>query len=99
MKIRYYGFPVPGTMTIVRYVDDERQRTKPRDLPMRRDLAQHAEAFEWGKLVVNGQETNAMPKGADALALAICAHALADDQRALALYQRFKRRVDRKSVV
>lgn len=53
----------------------------PRNLPMRRDLANHSPTgFEWG---YGGS-------GPAQLALALLAHALKDDERALRLHQRFK---------
>lgn len=92
MQIRYYGFP-SARGPIVRLVDDDRPKTQPRDLPVREDLAPHSDGFAWGRMLVAGVETNAMPKGAAQLACALCAHALDDDRRAVRLYQRFKMRV------
>ena len=53
-----------------------------RDLDPRFDLACHSpDGFNWGFA----------GSGPAQLALAICAHALGDDARALAIYQEFKR--------
>ena len=53
-------------------------------LPLRLDLTNHSPTgFEWGYL----------GSGPAQLALALLAHALDDDDRALALHQTFKRRV------
>ncbi len=88
MTIRYYG--IPGS-NLVKFGDDA--NTKPAEpLPRRDDLAAHP-PYAWGHVVVGTKQSPAMVPGAAGLALALCAHALADDRRAGELYQRFKMRV------
>jgi hypothetical protein len=92
MQIVYFGVPAAERM-VVRYLDKDDPSDKGANLPLRDDLAQHAPAFDWGKAMVGERESRALVVGASQLALAICAHALADDARALKLHQRFKLRV------
>jgi hypothetical protein len=95
MNILYYGVPAyaEGGHIVVRFMDRSDAKDMGTDLPLRDDLAQHAERFDWGKPMIAGRESKALTAGAAQLALAICAHALANDRRALALFQRFKHRV------
>lgn len=88
MTIRYYG--IPGK-NLVKLGDDE--DTRPAEpLPRRDDLAEHP-PYAWGHLMIGTKQAPAMVPGAAGLALALLAHALADDTRAVNLYQRFKMRV------
>jgi hypothetical protein len=90
--IVYYGVPPSDEhgSGFVRFIDQDNPADKGRELP-----AKHVNAmrFEWGYIELNGRATKAMVPGAAPLALAICCHALASDDRGLALYQRFKLRV------
>lgn len=96
-KIRYYGIPRDAADggRIVRYIDETRKDPEPKDLPTRVELARHStKGFEWGK--IDKSTVAARPntqKGSAQLALAVCAHALRDDARALKVFQRFKHRV------
>lgn len=85
--IRYYGIP---RSNLVKFGDDADSKPA-QPLPKRDDLAQHP-PFAWGHRMVGTKTVVAQVDGAAGLALALCAHALADDQRAVALYQRFKMR-------
>jgi hypothetical protein len=85
--ITYYG--IPGSNLVKFGNSDDHKMAEP--LPIRWDLAQHG-TFAWGHLTVGTKEVPAHVPGAAQVALALCAHALADDRRALALYQRFKMR-------
>lgn len=87
--IRYYG--IPGT-NIVKFGNDEDHKPA-EQLPRRDDLVQLDDHYAWGRLKIGDRETPAQVAGAAPLALALCAHALRNDQRAIALYQRFKMRV------
>lgn len=76
----YRGRRLPGRArnVIVKAYDDNGRET---DLPMRLDLRGHSpDGFEWG---YGGS-------GPSQLALAILAHYLRDDARALRIYQSFK---------
>jgi hypothetical protein len=87
MTIIYYG--IPGA-NLAKFGDGDGHKPA-QPLPIRWDLAQHG-AFAWGHLTVGTKQVPAHVHGAAQLALALCAHALADDDRAMALYQRFKMR-------
>lgn len=76
------GFRIAGICYVYHW--DARNPGKPQRLDMRVDLRGHSPTGpEWG---YSGS-------GPAQLALALCAHALADDERALAIYQLFKRKV------
>lgn len=89
MTVRYYGIPGKNA---VKYGDDA--DNKPAQvLPARTDLVHRSIPFAWGHVEIAGRAKPAMVEGAATLAIALCAHALADDDRAVRLYQRFKMRV------
>ncbi len=92
MNIVYYGASKDGRV-VVRFQDAHNVKDTGSNLLLRFDLAQHAEQFAWGKVMIGERESKALVEGAAQLALAICAHALADDDRGLRLHQRFKLRV------
>ena len=76
----YAGIRVKGRGAVVTVGDDNGKR----GLPPRNDLYDHSpHGFEWG---YGGS-------GPAQLALAICADVLSDDERALRVYQEFKRRM------
>lgn len=90
-SIIYYGIRAPDDKRgLVRFLDRDDQSDRGHELP-----AKHVNAipFDWGFGVLHGQPTKALVPGAAPLALAICCHALADDDRGLRIYQRFKLRV------
>ena len=64
------------TGVIVTYKDDTPYR---QELPKRLDLVPHSETFSWG----------ALGSGPAQLSLALCAHALGNDNAALEVYQDF----------
>ena len=73
----YWGTRVEGDVPRVDVVVGQQYTL----LPPRHDLANHSpDGFEWGYL----------GSGPAQLALALCAHATGDDQRALRVYQRVK---------
>lgn len=75
VDVFYYGWrDVDGTAH-VRVCHGHAKR-----LPARRDLFSHSHGYEWGYA----------GSGPAQLALAILAHALRDDERALRLHQQFK---------
>jgi hypothetical protein len=85
MRIRYYGIPVPvagGAGMIVRWCDDDKPKGKPTDLVPRHDLVDQAPGLDWKP---NSRELSQ-------LSIALCAHVLKDDRRAIKVYQRFKLR-------
>lgn len=92
MAFVYYGFR-NADGPVVRYLDEDRPKTHWRELLGRQDLVHHADAFAWGYTFVPNTGTKMLPRGASQLALALCAHALKDDERAIRLHQRFKKRV------
>lgn len=78
----YMGFRVGGMCHVFSW--SARAPGKPARLDMRLDLRNHSPAgFEWG---YEGS-------GPAQLALALAAHVLTDDQRALRVYQSLKRQV------
>lgn len=92
MTVRYYGYPRTKGDQILGYavkiqITGEGSVS---DLPLRLDISKHAGAFAWGPVMVGARKSKALVPGAAQLALAICAHALANDGRALKLHQRFK---------
>jgi hypothetical protein len=90
-SIIYYGVPPSDDgWGFVRFIDSDDPADHGRDLP-----AKHVNGlrFEWGYIELNGKPTKVMVPGAAPLALAICCHALASDERGLKIYQRFKLRV------
>lgn len=87
MTIRYYG--IPGSYLVK--VGDDADAKPAQPLTKRDDLAVHP-PFAWGHRMVGAKAVPAQVDGAAGLALALCAHALADDKRAVTLYQRFKMR-------
>lgn len=89
MTVRYYGIPGKNA---VKYGDDADNKPA-MILPARTDLVHRTIPFAWGHVEVAGKAKPAMVEGAATLAIALCAHALADDARAVRVYQRFKMRV------
>lgn len=92
MTVRYYGYPRNKNGQTIGYaakIMDVEKNTAV-DLPLRLDISQHADAFAWGPVMIGTRKSKALVPGAAQLALALCAHALANDGRALKLHQRFK---------
>lgn len=93
MAIRYYGYPLKQNGIVYAYAVKVSDGLKSIDLPLRTDLAKHADAFAWGNTKIGERESKAMKPGAAQLALSLLCHALNNDGRASALHQRFKNRV------
>lgn len=95
VAILYYGVPPSERGAgFVRFIDSDNPADEGRELP-RPDagLGRNALKFEWGFIELNGRPTKIMVPGSTPLALAICCHALASNDRGLAMHQRFKHRV------
>lgn len=90
MSVTYFGYPQSG-----KWVARIKQDDKLQDLPLRRDVYNHAEAFAWGPVMIGTRESKALVPGAAQLALALLCHALNNDGRAQELHQRFKMRAMR----
>ncbi len=79
MTVTYRGWRTADGCRVIMHVGDSTRK-----LPMRLDLFNHSPTgYEWGYY----------GSGPAQLALALLAHALKDDERAVRLHQRFKTRV------